>query len=846
MIKLTHTKVLRNLSAKSFKANKARNLIAITAIALTSLLFTTLYTMGLGAVGHMQQAMMRQAGGDAHAVLKYISAGEFTVIKDHPLIKEIAYRQLLSDGVQNKEFLKWPTEFWYYDNKALNLGFVELDGGHQPAAANEVIADKHTLQLLGVPLTINAPVHLKLDIREKTVERNFILSGWWENDPMFHTGQIYASQAYLVAHTEEIQHTYKKDHSSTGTIHPYIMFNNSLDLRGKLNKVITESGYSLNESAVNFVQSNVNWAYLSTRLGNNSGLLFSLLLGLLLIVLTGYLIIYNIFQISVLKDIRFYGLLKTIGTTSGQVRSIIRRQALFLSVPSIPVGLAAGFMCGKYLVPLIIDNTVLKGTAATIYPNPWIFIGSALFTLITVFISTLKPARLAASVSPVDAVRIAELHYKNKKNQKNTSHHSMPRIARFNLGRNKKRTLLVIISLSLSLVLLNITFALSKSMDVDKYISSRFSDTDFLIGHADLFHQDFTGSANALSDSFVKAVQAQLGFEEGGYLYGDRELLTVENSSRKTEGKSDGVDAIGNPYTQVYGLDELPLRQLQWIDGQPDYGRLASGKYILEGVALNDNGTPYWPLIQYKVGDTVTLHNNTDNSTTELNKKYTTHTFTVLGHVAMKNSNSDRMPMNYNFYIPANIYKELVQQPTVMSYAFNVPSGKENAMESFLAHYTRTTEPLMDYQSKLSVRKEVAGMQQTVETIGVTLSLIISCIGILNFINTILASIIARRQEIAMLQSIGMTRLQLHSMLALEGIYYVLGTGLVSGWLAILSSVLIIKPLCRYLWFFSYHFIIWPVLYILPVLLAAGIFIPLVVYSLNNKLSIVEQLRNAE
>ena len=35
----------------------------------------------------------------------------------------------------------------------------------------------------------------------------------------------------------------------------------------------------------------------------------------LLIIFTGYLIIYNVFQISVAGDIRFYGLLKTIGTT---------------------------------------------------------------------------------------------------------------------------------------------------------------------------------------------------------------------------------------------------------------------------------------------------------------------------------------------------------------------------------------------------------------------------------------------------------------------------------------------------------------------------------------------------
>ena len=833
--------MLRNLSAKSFKANKTRNLIAILAIMLTSLLFTTLYTMGLGAVDNMQQASMRQAGSAAHAALKYINNKEFSKIKDHPLIKEIAYRQVLSDDVLNREFSKWPTEFWYYDDAALKLGFVDLDGGHKPVDVNEVMADKHTLQLLGVPLKVNAPVHLKLNIRGATVDRIFTLSGWWESDPMFRTGQIYASQAYLDAHTRELQITYKRDHSSTGTLHPYIRFNNSLDLRGKLNKVITESGYSLNKNAINYVQSNVNWAYLSTNLSNNSGILFSLVLGLLLIVFCGYLIIYNIFQISVMKDIRFYGLLKTIGTSAGQIRQIIRRQALLLSVLGIPIGLILGFMSGKSLIPIIINNTVLGGTEVTVSRNPWIFIGSALFTLLTVFISTFKPAGMAASVSPVEAVKVVELDYRNNKKPRYSSHANMHSIARANLGRNKKRTLLVIISLSLSLVLLNITFALSQSMDLDKYLASRFSDTDFLIAHADLFQQDFTGVDDATSESFIRAVQAQPGFEEGGLLYADPKALTVENSKDNPAENPEGVDTYGNSLAQVYGMEDFPLHQLQWIDGQLDYIKLASGKYILEGVALSDNRTPYWQLIQYKVGDTVTLHNYADSD-----QKYTTYEFTVLGHVAMKNSNSDRMPLNYNFYVPANIYKELVQQPTVMSYAFNVSSNKEQAMEKFLKNYTLTTEPLMDYQSKLSVRNEVSRMQKTVETIGGALSLIIGCIGILNFINTILTSIITRKQELAMLQSIGMTKKQLHSMLAYEGLYYVVGTSLVSILLVIISSVFIVKPISNIMWFFSYHFVVWPVLSILPVLLAIGVSIPLAVYALNDKLSIVEQLRNAE
>ena len=77
---------------------------------------------------------------------------------------------------------------------------------------------------------------------------------------------------------------------------------------------------------------------------------------LALIIFTGYLIIYNVFQISVTGDIRFYGLLKTIGTTGRQIRRMIRRQAYLLSLVGIPIGLAGGYFVGAGLVPVVISR----------------------------------------------------------------------------------------------------------------------------------------------------------------------------------------------------------------------------------------------------------------------------------------------------------------------------------------------------------------------------------------------------------------------------------------------------------------------------------------------------------
>lgn len=846
MLKVQNKKVIRILADKSFRANRPRNLIAILAIALTTVLFTTLFTMGSGTVETFQKATMRQSGGDGHAVLKYLTDTEFNAVKNHPLIKEIAYDRILCDDVENETFLKRRTEFWYYDDTGMKLGFCEPTGGHKPKAENEIIADTKTLALLGVPLEPGASLTLTLNVHGKTVQRDFILAGWWESDPAFPVGIIIASKAYVDAHAEELQSTFREDASLTGVICAYLMFQNSFDLEGKLDRVITESGFSLDEAASNYLNHNVNWSYLSASFGMDAVTLTALLSGLLLIVLCGYLIIYNIFQISVVRDIRFYGLLKTIGTTGRQLRSIIRRQALLLSVLSVPLGLIAGYFVGVALVPLLVSNTAYAGSAVSVSPSPSIFLGSALFAVVTVLISTFRPGRLAAAVSPVEAVRLTDAAVAGRKgHKKSTNGAKMPRLALSNLGRNRKRTLLVLLSLSLSLVLLNTVFTLSQSIDLNKYLS-KFVDTDFLVAHADFFNNDFTGPDNETSESMIRAVEAQPEFEEGGRLYGGRtELFAVEDPRNTAQNYN--KDQYGNFYSAVYGLEELPMGRLELIDGSLDPEKLASGRYILEGIPLDDYDRPELDQKHFEVGETVTLHNYKGTQEALRDRDYTTREFTVLGHVAIRHySNSDRTGWDYNFYLPAGVYQQLVSRPAVMSYAFQVSDGQEAEMERFLQSYTETEEPLMSYTSKSTAMSEFSGLRNTVVMVGGALSLFIGLIGILNFVNAVLTGILTRRREFAVLRSIGMTSGQLKKMLVYEGLYYALGTCVLSLILAAAFSLLVVRNFAGILWFFSFHFLLWPLLLVFPALFLLGVLIPLLSLHFTSRQTIVERLREAE
>ena len=279
------------------------------------------------------------------------------------------------------------------------------------------------------------------------------------------------------------------------------------------------------------------------------------------------------------------------------------------------------------------------------------------------------------------------------------------------------------------------------------------------------------------------------------------------------------------------------------VEGELDLEKLATGDYILEGLQCDDNDRPYPGSSHFSIGDTITLHNN-KGRTASSPGEYTTRSFTLLAKVKIKTfTSSDGSSWDYNYYLPAGVYKGLVADPGLMSYAFNVAEGQSEAMEAFLKNYTETVEPTMHYSSKGTRAAEFQGMQNTVLLIGGALSLIIGLIGILNFVNSVLTSIVTRRREFATLQAVGMTGRQLRRMLTLEGLYYALFAGAASLALGALVSVTVVKSIVGGLWFFNYRFLLWPVLAALPFLLALAVLVPRLALRFSSKESVVQRLR---
>ena len=174
---------------------------------------------------------------------------------------------------------------------------------------------------------------------------------------------------------------------------------------------------------------------------------------------------------------------------------------------------------------------------------------------------------------------------------------------------------------------------------------------------------------------------------------------------------------------------------------------------------------------------------------------------------------------------------------------------EEEYLDSFIQtvkDYSENVNKEMGYLSKDELVEGFQTMNSSIRMIGIALSAVIAFVGILNFINSIITGIIARKREFAILCSIGMTEQQLKRMLLEESMYYVLISGSISLILGMALSRIIMTALNNVILFFTYRPNFQTFVIMLPILAVLAVLVPSLSYRRMKKESIVERLRDTE
>jgi len=830
-MKVANKGIIRKLTLRFLKSGRMRNIIACLAIALTSVMFTSVFTIGGNMIATIQDQTMRQVGGSSHGGLKYLTWEQYEHFAQSPLIKDISYRKTLAVA-ENGALYKEYSEISYAEDKVARWMFCFPSTGNMPREKYEVATGTIVLDALGVPHEIGAAVPLEFTVSGRKYSQVFTLSGFFEGDPAFMGQQIWLSEEYVDAVVAE--NVIDDNEMISGQLFADVWFGNSIDIEGKMQRLLNERGFG--EGEINI---GVNWAYATAEIDVTMAAITTLVL--VLILLSGYLIIYSIFAISVKTDIHFYGLLKTIGTTSVQLKRIVRGQAFALSLIGIPVGLLLGWFSGILLTPVLMKQSSFGDSAQSVSANPLIFIFAAAFSLLTIYISCRKPGKLASRVSPVEAVKYSGVPSGGRKKAKKTRKVTALSMAWANVAREKRKLAVIVISLSLALILLNGAVSASRSFDMDAYLSESIL-SDFAVSDASIISPGVINKeTESVNRDFLNELAA-LGVTETGcvYFYNYIHELTprgLENFIAQFKADRAYLERYyrlsipayeqsikdGLLPTQIYGVGQLVAESFE-----PDYGKLSSGNYAF---SLAHDGHPI-----YEIGDIVTL----------INKDNESRDFEIIGMVSeYPSSISAKFAFipGQTIVLADNVFVDFFAPLGAMQVNFNVAEERLNEIESWLAEYTTKNNPALGYISRDTLKAEFEGLQMTYLTMGGVMAFILALVGVLNFINTAAASVIARRRELAMLQSVGMTGKQLRGTLFFEGMYYTVATMLFTFTAGLGLSWLIVRVIAGQVWFFKESFTVMPSVYCVIPLFVICAAIPLVCYKWLTRDSLVERLR---
>lgn len=846
---------VRVISRRTFQNNRARNITAVLAILMTTLMFTTLFTLARSMSENLVRMTFRQTGYDAQASCKDITPEQAQKLAAHPDVKELGESIVLGIA-ENSSLRGRQVEIRWADDSYAAHSFAAPAAGRMPQSAGEAALDTITLDRLGVPHEIGQEVILEWrkdssDPGAEPVQAAFTLCGFWEGNASSYASMAWVSREYADAETSGV-------HSIRNGIMGLHMAQVSLYSD---NNIETAMEQILADTGLDGLEYGVNLAY-SPEMGAMAlQETLPMYLGMVLVFIAGYLIIYNIFQISVTADVQFYGKLKTLGTTNRQIRRVIYGQAIRLCIIGIPAGLVLGWLLGMVLVPAF--TGILKGDSI-VSAHPLIFVGSAVFAWLTVFISCLHPARLAGKVSPVEALRMSDADPSSgkgqrKKTKRSHTGESLAGMAWENLGRNRKRTVTVICSLTLGLVLLSCFYAKNAAFDMEKYLAE-LTIADFEL--SDATSEDYIGGydprGTTLENGLVQELETMEGVEAVGRQYSHQFVWQFDDQTTEnlkgfyTEtvladwARYDppGVEAFHHAVdTQemnavVYGLDGIALNAAAQpryvIEGSFDPDLFSSGDYVLAvGPAVADREAhPVLPVPS--VGSTVALEGRN---------------YTVMAVVLPLNPVDDGASeagtpdaMEQHFILPADTFRQNWPENTLRRLFLDVDDAHISTVQNWLDDYTAAVDASLPVTSRLSMAQQYETQTRSAAVMGNTISVVIALVGVLNFVNSMVTAIVSRRREFAMIQSVGMTRKQLCRMLVYEGCCYAVITLAASYLVSALAVGVVIRGMVAG-GFTTFRFTLLPLVLCTPILLAFAVLIPFACFRNLERQSIVERLR---
>ncbi len=870
--------LLNKLTIKNLKLNKKRTIVTIIGIILSVALITAVASMYTSLIHSLINFEIAEKGNFHSAfynipVEDLANLGNNRAIENLYLTKSIGYAKINGQNEYKPyAFIK------AFSNSALKNLAVTLVEGRLPENEQEIVIPTH--------LKTNGRLNLKvgdtitLDVGKRVTSDNYELDQSNPYNPYNDDGtpsnfeklietesKTYKIVGIIERPASSVEGysapgytfiTYLDDNNINGLVDVYVKLKSKdvkrayevtadiLGINPQIFKKYYEGNFSIYDDIEEYTtelnKAKYQWdvnKYLiileTNPIGDSAirGLGIVVVIVMVIIIFTSVFCIKNSFDISITEKTKQYGMLRSIGATKKQIKKNVFYEASILGIIGIPLGILSGLLASFILV--IVSNYYLSSSLSLNIEfafSIWAIVIACILGIVTIYLSALKSAKKASKVSLIDSIRnSANIKIKAKKIKSPKIIQKLfgigGEISYKNIKRNKKKYRTTVISIIVSVF---VFIALSSFMNMAfEAVDNQIKVTDYnlyvnaSVENGDLdFKQKLreTTSLNNIEDCTMLREDYLLNKNVN---YSKEYIDFFDYNEEEISDTYIGLYALGDYQYQKY-VKSLGLN----IDDVKDKGILINNITV----AKYDNETgrsisKYLSVYDTKKSDKFVLVNDLEETNT-IEIAYIT----------------DKVPFGLkNFSGAKFIISDALFDKIAINNHYDIFYKSSNASK-----LQDDIDKLLDGENyRISNTEEDVKMMQNLFTlIGIFLYgfiIVISLIGITNIFNTITTNMQLRKQELAMLKSIGMTSKEFKRMIRLESLFI--------GLKALIFGI----PIGLALSFIIYYFLNYseglpyklPIMASLLAVLAVFLLISLIMkYSLNkiSKQNIIETIRN--
>ena len=706
--------ITKKLAKKSLQSEKRRNLMVVIAVALAAFLicFTGIVSTSL------TQMQRNQVVDTYEAVWLGVEENDIETLKGVPEFERVGGYYMLGEELSEQGY---HASYVYCDAQMMEIAKAQMNllEGRVPEKANEVVVSEYFLSTYGN----NAKIGDTVTLDTESFHGDYVVTGIMDsvNEKEANTCAIILSKAALTEWNGFDPAGYRA----------YVHFKNSDQLGEELItsycREIAEE-YELPTPSMN----NRYFTYASKQPFDD----FTLMAGVIALVLIGgYIVIQSIFRISINDKIRSYGQLRTIGATPKQIKRIVKNEGRKLGSIGILIGTVLG-ICGGFLL-------FSKGFNAVSY------VATVILTLISswlmVSISIRKPVKIAAGISPIEAVRFTPAQKAIRSRKKNIKLNPVS-MGIANFKRDRKKTISIVASLSIGGILLMVVSSIVLVRSPEQIARLYFPDSDYKIYLQDL-SEEMLVKGNPLNEELKQEVLSIDGVTD----------IIVARQSLYTSIKTDANQNSGI-------CDTLTDQNYAMVEAALTAGTMPTDSH---SIVIHDKIAAHFE--DMGVGSTVEFSSVDGKQSIPV---------TISGMFS-----ASKMPVIFGhgrshtdgsvFFAPKDLFCELHPEITTFDYSWSIVSDpkKDETVKAELKNIVAEHSNLALDEIDTAIAAEKSQNSVAFGSMQV-LSWLVFLFGVINLINTTLSNQMSRKQENSVLRSIGLTQKQLCKMNICEGLCY--------------------------------------------------------------------------